>query len=178
MTNAKLPDYAEIPVNKLKYDTSNARKHGSKDIDVIKYSLTKFGQTKPIVVTRDHTVVAGNGTLRAARALGFKTIKVIYTDLQGEDLKAYALVDNQSALLSEWDIPVLGYQLQELGESGWDITALGFGLQEDRAPEEEAGKDKGDRPIEYLCVVQCEDENEQRAVYEQLRGQGLACKIL
>jgi ParB-like chromosome segregation protein Spo0J len=62
-------DVHDIPVGELHNDPANVRKHGEQNLAAIKASLTRFGQQKPIVVNRDGVVVAGNGTLMAARAL-------------------------------------------------------------------------------------------------------------
>ncbi len=178
MTNVNLPDYAEVPLAILRYDPENARKHGSVNLDVIKHSLLEFGQTKPILVTRDHVVVAGNGTLRVARSLKWKTIKVAYTDLPEEQWRAYALVDNQSALLASWDMPILAGQMADLSSKGWDLAALGFGVDAHPAPDEQGEKAKTDKSAEYLVVVQCRNEDEQQEVYENLKERGHACKLL
>ena len=58
-----------VPLTSLTPDPLNARKHNRRNIDAIKASLSKFGQRKPIVVTNDGTVIAGNGTLEAATSL-------------------------------------------------------------------------------------------------------------
>lgn len=63
-----------------------------KNIEAIKGSLAKFGQQKPIVVNKDNVVVAGNGTLEAARQLGWKEINVVRTNLTGAELTAFASV--------------------------------------------------------------------------------------
>lgn len=39
---------------------------------------------------------------------------------------AYALADNRTAELAEWDDRILAEQLLELDANGWDLAALGF----------------------------------------------------
>lgn len=91
------------PIGEIKPDPRNARKHLSQSIEVIKASLTSFGQQKPIVVDPDGFVVAGNGTLQAASELGWTHIAVVESNLTGAKRAAFALADNRSAELSEWD---------------------------------------------------------------------------
>lgn len=117
----------------LSFDPKNARKHSDKNLAAIAESLKQFGQRKPIVVTHDNVVVAGNGTLEAARMLGWKDIAVVRApkDWSDDQVKAFALADNRTAELAEWNPEVLSAQLLELEEAGFNIEALGFESVED-----------------------------------------------
>lgn len=101
-------------VSELASDPANARKHDDRNIEAIKASLQRFGQQKPIVVDSSGVVRAGNGTLQAAKALGWGTIECVITDLKGAEATAYAIADNRSAELAEWDDDVLAATLQSL----------------------------------------------------------------
>ena len=102
------------------------RKHSAKNLDAIKGSLTKFGQQKPIVVDKNGVVVAGNGTLEAAKALGWDSIDIVRTELIGPDAIAFALADNRTAELAEWDAGALHETLKGLQEIDFDLGAIGF----------------------------------------------------
>jgi ParB-like chromosome segregation protein Spo0J len=120
-----------VAIESLTLDSQNARKHSNRNLDAIKASLSKFGQRKPIVV-HNNVVIAGNGTLEAAKSLGWKEIQVSVcpADWDSDTAKAYALADNRSAELAEWGEDVLAAQLAELDEKGWDISELGFTSKE------------------------------------------------
>lgn len=120
------PQYATIPIQNLKPDPANARQHPDSNLEAIKGSLREFGQQRPILVTREHIIVAGNGTYAAAKALGWTSLQVKYTDLSGDAAVAYALADNRTAELALWDKPVLGQQLQKLLDDGFNIKDIGF----------------------------------------------------
>lgn len=120
-------DIVTVLIDDLELDPNNARRHSKKNLDAIAGSLEAFGQRKPIVVWRNR-VVAGNGTLVAARSLGWKEI-VAAKCPDGWDevqVKAFALADNRSAELAEWDEQVLTEQLKELELAEFDIEAIGF----------------------------------------------------
>lgn len=119
-------------IKSLTPDPQNARKHDQRNLDAIKASLDKFGQRKPVVVTPTGVILAGNGTVAAAKALGWSEIAVTVTpaDWDYATAKAYALADNRSAELAEWDTSVLASQLVELDAEGWDIGELGFDVPE------------------------------------------------
>jgi ParB-like nuclease domain len=116
-----------VAIESLSLDPNNARKHSKRNLDAIAASLNKFGQRKPIVVHRN-TVIAGNGTLEAAKNLGWNelTITRCPDDWDSDMAKAYALADNRSAELAEWGEETLFEQLKDLDEKGWDINDLGF----------------------------------------------------
>lgn len=115
-----------VPIEELTLDPENARKHPEKNLEAIKGSLRRFGQQKPIVVGLANTVIAGNGTLAAAKELGWREIKVVRTKLTGRDAKAYALADNRTTDTSEWDDAILGQILQDLYEHDYPIAEIGF----------------------------------------------------
>ena len=116
----------------LTADPENARKHDKKNLDAIASSLEKFGQRKPIVVMPTGVILAGNGTWAAAKQLGWTDIQVsvVPGDWDYATAKAYALADNRTAELAEWDSGILASQLLELDSEGWDIRSLGFDVPE------------------------------------------------
>jgi site-specific DNA-methyltransferase (adenine-specific) len=116
-----------VLIDDLDLDPRNARKHDAKNLKAIADSLEQFGQRKPIVVW-GRTVVAGNGTMAAARTLGWTEITIarVPDDWSADQVKAYALADNRSAELAVWDEQVLAAQLLELTEAEFDVELLGF----------------------------------------------------
>ena len=103
-------------LDELKTDPANARSHSPANLEAIKSSLEAFGQQKPIVVSEAGVVIAGNGTLEAARSLGWEALDCVTTDLAGDEAKAFAIADNRTAELAHWDYDVLTEQLGALHE--------------------------------------------------------------
>jgi DNA modification methylase len=121
----------DIPCADLHNDPANVRKHGDQNLAAIKASLVRFGQQKPIVVNQDGVVVAGNGTLMAARALNWTTIKAIRTNLVGSEATAFAIADNRTAELAEWDESALHQQLAAIAIDDEELlAATGFDEKE------------------------------------------------
>lgn len=135
-----------VNINSLTPDPANARKHDGKNLQAIAHSLEKFGQRKPICVTPDSIVVAGNGTLEAAKSLGWTEIAIARTPVgwTWDQIKAFALADNRTAELAEWDDKILADQLLELDANGWELEELGF---ENLEPP--AGQDDDDEPLSF-----------------------------
>lgn len=119
-----------IGINLLSADPKNARAHDKTNIDAIKNSLRKFGQQKPIVVGENNEIIAGNGTWEAAKELGWKQISIVRSRLTGDDRTAYAIADNRTAELAEWDDVNLAESLKGLVDSGYEADLTGFDEKE------------------------------------------------
>lgn len=117
-------DVGMVPLHVLTPDPRNARLHSERNIEAISASLRKFGQQKPIVVTPTGVVIAGNGQLEAARREGWKEIRVVVTALTGGDLAAYAIADNKTSDLAEWDYEVLAGLLEAMSEEDRALTGF------------------------------------------------------
>ncbi|MCA9316658.1 MAG: ParB N-terminal domain-containing protein, partial [Planctomycetes bacterium] len=113
------------PICELRQDPDNARSHDERNLAAIRDSLTRFGLQKPIVVSPDNIVIAGNGTLQAARDLGWTHIACVTTDLAGLDARGFALADNRSAELATWDMEALRKATSELEAVWGDLSAMG-----------------------------------------------------
>lgn len=109
-------------------DPENARQHDAKNLKAIQGSLTQFGQRKPIVITEAGVIVAGNGTVEAAKLLGWETIQAVKVpeDWTAAQIKAFAIADNRTAELATWRTEVLSAQLVELQNLDVEIEAFGF----------------------------------------------------
>lgn len=115
-----------VPIDSVQSDPANARRHGPVNMEAIKGSLARFGQQKPIVVDKSGVVRAGNGTLEAAKALGWAEINVVESELEGVEMAAFAIADNRTAELAEWDGGVLAATLQSMNDAGEQVDDLGF----------------------------------------------------
>ena len=170
----------QIAVSDLVLDPNNARKHSARNIEVIANSLKEFGQRKPIVITKDNVVVAGNGTVTAAQQINWKTIDAVRVpdDWDNEQIKAYALVDNRSAELAEWDTEILKTQLLEIDTAGWDYESLGFDIL--RPSDETNGGDTSPQldVTKYAVIVDCDNEYHQTEMLEKLALQNLRVRPL
>ena len=118
-------------LTQLVYDPSNLRQHSERNIEAIKSSLTRFGQQKPIVIDAKNIVHAGNGTLEAAKQLGWESIACVMTDLSDAELTAFAIADNRTAELANWDQDSLASTLQSLDAVDESVLAdLAFTQEE------------------------------------------------
>jgi ParB-like chromosome segregation protein Spo0J len=168
-----------LPIDQVHADPANARRHPQRNLDAIMSSLARFGQQKPIVIDEQNICRAGNGTLAAAKALGWKTINVVRTALAGIEATAFGIADNRTAELAEWDTDVLKQFLADpaigdLSFTSEELAALGA-ASENLPPGEAASFDLADG---YQVVIDCDDEQEQREVYERMKSEGYSCRLM
>jgi DNA modification methylase len=141
-----------VPIDSVSFDPANVRKHGERNLATIKASLNRFGQQKPIVVDANGVVRAGNGTLAAAKALGWKEIAIVRSTLSGADATAYAIADNRTAELAEWDDDALAQTLAALQiedealalDTGFDAKDIDALLAPDEVTEDEVPEPPAD----------------------------------
>lgn len=134
-----------VEISKLMSDPQNVRTHDAANLQAITRSLDAFGQRKPIVCARANNgslvVIAGNGTLEAAKALGWTEIAIaeVPADWDADKARAYAIADNRTAELADWDKVALSTALLELDAVGWEPATLGFDTEStpDFAPEDD-----------------------------------------
>ena len=122
-----------VSLDKIKPYDKNARKHQEADLSTIKASITEFGMSDPIGVWgKDNVIVEGHGRYLACKDLGIEQVPVIHLDhLTDEQRRAYALAHNKTAEMSEWDIDLLGEELDGI----FDIDMSDFGFLDDEIEE-------------------------------------------
>jgi len=108
-------------IAELKPDDRNARKHDKRNLEAIRNSLERFGQQKPIVIDKNNIVIAGNGVYFAAKELGWKELNCVVCELDDLNKMAYAIADNRTSDLSEWDDMILQSILTELSNQKIDV---------------------------------------------------------
>lgn len=149
-----------VSVDLLMLDPRNVRKHNERNLDSIKSSLVRFGQQKPIIIDGEMKVIAGNGTLQAAKSLGWQEIASVKTNLVGNEAIAFAIADNRTAELAEWNASGLIGQLEQLKVEGAGLESLIF----------------NEADIKELVAMQAKEEAEgntekQDAIYEAFEKQ-------
>jgi len=113
----------KVPVIALKPFGGNARMG---DIGAISQSLATFGQYRPVVARRDGTVLVGNHTVLAAKALKWETVSVVWLDVDDVEAIRIAIMDNRTTDMATYDAEMLKTLLSEVT----DYTGTGFS-QED-----------------------------------------------
>ena len=122
-----------VDITTLRQDPANARLHNDQNLEAIMSSLSKFGQRKPVVVNkRDGIVEAGNGTLQAAKALGWSHVAAVFVDDDPATATGFAIADNRTAELATWDEETLGKLLESIGD---EMPAIELGFSDEQLAE-------------------------------------------
>ena len=122
-----------------------------------------------------YVVIGGNMRLKALKELGYKEApcKIIPEETTVEQLQAYTIKDNSG--FGEWDYDMLteDWDLQLLEDCAIDIPNIE--VDDPQASEKDLSED-----IELTCKleIECSDEHEQEALYNELTERGYACRIL
>lgn len=114
-----------LPIDDLVPMENNPNDHPPLNLRQIGQLLQDFGQLRLLVVkgTADGKFVVhkGNGTLEAAKELGWSHLACAKTDLDDEGAKAYAVADNASAKHSRDDDRAVNALLAGVEASGIDL---------------------------------------------------------
>lgn len=110
-----------VPIGTLREMPGNPRAHNARNLAYIGESVGRFRQLRPLVLAADgQTVIAGNGTLAAMKAKGWAYVAAITSKLEGEEARAFSIVDNHATDLSEFD----DAQLRRIKDSIDDSLAV------------------------------------------------------
>src|SRR5215472_17057672 len=119
------------PIGEVTPYARNSRKIPERAIDKVAASIKEFGFRVPIVVDKDSVIICGHTGLLAAKKLGLLEVPVHVADnLTPAQVKAYRLMDNRSHEETEWDLELLGPELEELRGLDFDLELTGFDQSE------------------------------------------------
>ncbi|WP_084518581.1 DNA methyltransferase [Bradyrhizobium sp. th.b2] len=124
-----------VPIGALRPHPRNARTHSKKQIALIRQSIEKFGQIKPVIVDDKSTILAGHGFVEAAQLVGLTHVAIIrFGHLSDAQKRAYLIADNRIAEQAGWDREMLAIELGELVDllpaEDLEVTLTGFAVPE------------------------------------------------
>ncbi|MDD5658064.1 MAG: ParB/Srx family N-terminal domain-containing protein [Elusimicrobia bacterium] len=172
-----------LPIGGLKPDPGNPRTHDDRNIEAIAASLRTFGQVKPLVVDAGTgEVVAGNGTLAAAKRLGWTHLAAVRIKMDPAGRRGLSVADNRTAELAGWDEEILAAAAEAIREENPDLFAELF-LEELVAAREADDRSADGSEIEaaagrFEVVVDAGTAAAQRQLYDRLTAEGWDCRLL
>ena len=121
------------PVDTLRLDPRNPRKHSKKQLAQVAESIRAFGFNVPVLIDDDKKIIAGHGRVLACQLLGITEIPTIcLSHLSPEQIRAFIIADNKLTENAAWNEILLGEQLKSLSEIdlNFSLEATGFEMGE------------------------------------------------
>lgn len=137
-------------VRELKLNDKNPRKNDNA-VDAVAKSIEKYGFKNPLIVNNKDVVYCGNTRLKAAKKLGLAEVPcIVADDLTPEQIREYALLDNKTNEIAEWDIDLLSEELAELDLDDFELDWNLLNNDIDWASVEDLSESSYDKPQHYM----------------------------
>lgn len=124
-------EYPEIDVKQLTPHPENPKEHDDEQIKEIAESIKGHGWGRPIIISSDYYILAGEGAYLAATQI-LKLKKVPYKFLEPKrkhdeaEAISYMLADNRIAEKSNWNNAKLEINFKTLKKKRWNTKLTGF----------------------------------------------------
>ena len=136
-------------------------------VEMVEKSIAEFGFNVPILLDKDHVIIAGHTRYLAAQSKKMKMVPcIILDDLDEDKVRQYRIVDNKTQELGIWDYEKLIEELDDITELDMSMFDFGSLLETDEEDLDEEDDrltsnldqsfeidldDFGDEAFEYEC---------------------------
>ena len=140
-----------LPLSDVRPYEKNPRKNDNA-VNAVAASIRQFGFLVPLVIDREHIIVAGHTRYKAAQRLGMKTVPCVVADELTEDqIKAFRLADNKVGEMAQWDVDLLPLELADIA---MDMSAFGFeAVSDEDFGEDFTLDDGGKKPFQQISLT-------------------------
>lgn len=143
----------------------NPRKNDAA-IELVRKSIDEFGFNVPILLDKDHVIVAGHTRYEAAKG-NLETVPcIILEDLDEKKARQYRIVDNKTSEIGIWDYEKLIDELEGIKEI--DMSMFEFGelnkSEEEETLDEEDGRFTSN--LDQSFEIELDDFGEEAFEYE------------
>jgi hypothetical protein len=179
----RIKEFRRVKASELRPHPKNWRTHPAAQQDALRGVLAEIGYAGALLARElpDGSLELIDGHLRAETTPD-ADVPVLVLDLDDEEAAKLLALHDPLAGMAEANDEVLADLLAHVETENDAVQALldrMLGDAEIAADETEPEAEKAVAiPETFQVVVECRDENEQQAVYERLRAEGYACKLL
>lgn len=121
-------EFKRLPLSSLKEAERNVRIHSDTQIEELKRSVNKWGQTRAIVCDENYHIMIGNGLFSALTQLGWTEADCyVYSGLTENDKKKMMMADNKIYTLGVDNLDVMEQFITEMKDfdiPGYDPSLL------------------------------------------------------
>ena len=171
-----------MPIQNIIPYEGNPRRNDSA-IPKVARLIREFGWQQPIVVDRRNVVIVGHTRLMAGRLLGHQAVPVVVAaHLTPKQAKAYRLADNRSGEEAQWMPELLAAEIEDLRGASFDLELTSFepGELSKLRIDDGDGPEKKERKLSdslrFQVVVDCDNEKDQAALMDRLKGEKRKCR--
>jgi hypothetical protein len=178
----RIKDFRRVRAAELRPHPRNWRTHPQAQRDALRGVLAEIGYADALLARElaDGSLQLVDGHLRAELSPD-ATVPVLVLDVNEEEaLKLLATLDPLAAMAGA-DAQMLAGLVADIETENESLRAV----LDELAAENPLGSDDATRPLDdailratFQVVVECQDEIEQRAVYERMTAEGFKCKVL
>ena len=180
------PQVIDADISTLIPDDRNFNQHTEFGMSLLEKSIRKNKFGRSVLVDKNNRIIAGNGVVETASAIGETNIRIIETyghelvvvkrldvDLDTAQGRELALTDNQIASADlAWDKDAIGQ-----AEEAFNIDAAEWGLKFAQAAAEQ--QDMSDNiNQQYKIEIDCKSEGILQQIYDEMQERGVECRIL
>jgi len=177
----RIQELRRVPASQLRPNPRNWRTHPQRQRDAMRGVLAEIGYADALLARPlpDGTLELIDGHLRAETTPDME-VPVLVLDLTDEEAAKLLAVHDPLAAMAEADDEALGRLLADVETENEALGRLldELGSGEDEQATEEAAPAEVAVPELFQVVIECRDEDQQRALYERLAGEGLKCRLL
>lgn len=172
-----VPQPELVDIDQLQLDGDNPNKMKKNQLEALRKAIQRWGFIVPIVTNSDFLVADGEQRLTVARELGMTQVPVIRLDVEDVDRRILRQILNKLKGHHVKELDQVEYEkIIELGgeEDLRDYLLISEKDLEKALEEEESLRVEN----EYEVIVECDNEDQQKATYLKLTEIGYKCKVL
>jgi len=179
----RIKELRRVAAGELKPNPRNWRAHPESQRDALRGVLAEIGYADALLARElaDGSLELIDGHLRAETTPDVE-VPVLVLDLNDEEAAKLLALHDPLAEMAQADDALLAELVGSIRTESEAVQAVLDGMLSASGAtleiEPEAGPPPDvDIPEVYQVVVECEDEEDQRAVYERLTSEGLKCRL-
>ena len=178
----RIKELRRVKAGRLKPHPNNWRVHPAGQQDALRGVLAEIGYADALLARElpDGSLQLIDGHLRAETTPEME-VPVLVLDLDEQEAAKLLAVHDPLAGMAEANDDVLAELLEQIETENEAVRDLLDRISaEPKLPEQGEHRlpPEVDVPRMFQVVVECGDEDQQRTVYERLRSEGLACRLL
>lgn len=175
----RIKEFRRVVARDLRPHPRNWRNHPDRQRNALRGVLAEIGYADALLARplADGTLELIDGHLRAETTPDME-VPVLVLDLTDAEAAKLLAVHDPLAAMAEVDNEVLTGLLAEVETDNEALRRLLEDLGSHEEPAAQGLPAEVDVPETFQIVVECQDEDQQRELYERLSGEGLKCRLL